>query len=94
MTVYVKNEAMDFITLDENDQVIHDIESGDIHYIDNISKCIIECLSKPLSADELIDKLIKIFDGNLDEIRTDTLEFIQQLVEKRILLVVEDKHEN
>ena len=64
MLKYVTNPKMEFISLDDSEQVIHDTGSGDIHYINAISKVILEQLSVPLTFDELIAKLLELFDGD------------------------------
>ena len=87
MKSYVISPKMEYIPLDENEQVIHDTESGDIHYVDEISTIILSHLSKPMTADELIAKLIDTFEGDPDVIRADTLEFLDELAGKKSSLL-------
>ncbi len=90
MKTYKISKSIEYIPLDENEQVLHDTETGDIHYLDEISGIILEYLKTPLTADTLVAKLLEMFVGNPDEIRTDTMEFLSVMVEKKILLVAEE----
>lgn len=90
MQTYKISKSIEYIPLDENEQVLHDTETGDIHYLDEISGIILEQLKTPLTADILIEKLLEMFEGNPDEIRADTMEFLGELVEKKIVLVTEE----
>ena len=92
MKKYKTNPNMEFIPLDESEQVIHDNESGDIHYIDETSVVILDLLSTPMASDELIGKLLDMFDGNPDEIRADTIEFLDELVAKNIITETENEN--
>ncbi len=91
MKKYIKNKTMEYIELDESETVINDIESGDIHYIDEVSTIILKQLEKALSFEELIVALLELFEGNEHEIRQDTAEFLNELVQKNIILEVEDE---
>lgn len=92
MKKYKTNPSMEFIPLDETEQVIHDNESGDIHYVDETSAVILDLLSSPMTSDELIGKLLDMFEGDPDEIRADTIEFLDELVAKNIIIA--DENEN
>jgi len=90
MKKYIKNNAMEYLELDEAETVIYDVEKGNIHYVDEISIIILQQLEKAMSFEELISALLEIFEGDENEIRSDTAEFIEALVEKKILLEVEN----
>jgi len=90
MKKYIKNNAMEYLELDEAETVIYDVEKGNIHYVDEISIIILQQLEKAMSFEELISALLEIFAGDENEIRSDTAEFIEALVEKKILLEVEN----
>lgn len=92
MKKYFINKSLEFIPLDESEQVVHDSESGDIHYVDEISSVILDLLSYPMTSDELINKLLDMYEGDPDEIRADTLEFLEELVEKNIITEIEDEN--
>ena len=83
---------MELIPLDESEQVIHDNESGDIHYVDDTSTIILDLLTSPMTSDELIDKLLDMFEGDPDEIRADTIEFLEELVSKNIITETENEN--
>lgn len=91
MKLYKINPTMEFVPLDESEQVIHDTKSGDIHYVDETSTVILDMLSSPMTADELVDKLLEMFDGDPDEIRADTLEFLEEMIAKNVVLVIDDE---
>jgi len=82
---------MEYIALDDEETVIHDTESGSIHYIDQISTIILQQMENPVTFEELIAALLEIFEGDENEIRSDTAAFLQELQEKNILLTAEDK---
>ena len=90
MKTYQISKSMEYIPLDETEQVIHNTENGDIHYLDEISSIILEHLKTPLTACALLDKLLALFEGDPEEIRTDTMEFLGEMVEKKIVLVTEE----
>lgn len=90
MKKYIKNNAMEYLELDEAETVIYDVEQGNIHYVDEISIIILQQLEKAMSFEELISALLEIFEGDENEIRSNTVEFIEALVEKKILLEVEN----
>ena len=41
MKKYLKNVEMEYIVLDDAETVIHDMETGNIHYVDQISTVIL-----------------------------------------------------
>lgn len=92
MKKYKINPSMELIPLDESEQVIHDNESGDIHYVDDTSTIILDLLTSPMTSDELIDKLLDMFEGDPDEIRADTIEFLEELVSKNIITETENEN--
>ena len=91
MKLYKTNPSMELIPLDETEQVIHDSESGDIHYLDEISSIILSQLAEPITLDALLERLLEMFDGDPDEIRADTLEFLEELTAKNVVLVTDDE---
>lgn len=91
MKKYKTNPIMEFIPLDETEQVIHDSENGDIHYLDEISCIILSQLDEPITLDALLERLLEIFDGDHEKIRTDTLEFLEEMTAKNVVLVTDDE---
>ena len=81
---------MEFIPLDETEQVIHDNESGDIHYLDEISGIILSQLAESITLDTLLERLLEMFDGEPEEIRADTVEFLEEMAAKNVVLVTDD----
>lgn len=91
MITYRINPIMEFIPLDETEQVIYDGESGDIHYLDEISSVILSQLNQPLTLDALVERLLELFEGDSDEIRSDTLEFLNEMTTKNVVLIADDE---
>ncbi len=92
MKKYIKNQNMEYIELDETETVIHDTETGNIHYIDQVSTIILQQLESALTFEELIAALLEMFEGDEGEIRADTAEFLKLLSDKNIVLEVEDEN--
>ena len=90
MKKYITNPNMEFIPLDETEQVIHDNESGDIHYLDEISGIILSQLAESITLDTLLERLLEMFDGEPEEIRADTVEFLEEMAAKNVVLVTDD----
>lgn len=88
MKKYVKNKNMEYIELDETETVIHDTESGSIHYLDQVSTIILQTLEEPLSFDALIEALLEMFEGDESVIRNDTAEFLTEMIQKNIVTEV------
>ena len=84
----VKNVEMEYIVLDDAETVIHDTETGNIHYVDQISTVILQQLESPIALNDLFAILLEMFDGNENEIKNDTAEFIKEMVQKKIVLEV------
>ena len=88
MKKYLKNVEMEYIALDDAETVIHDTETGNIHYVDQISTVILQQLESPIALNDLFAMLLEMFDGNENEIKNDTAEFIKEMVQKKIVLEV------
>lgn len=88
MKKYLKNVEMEYIVLDDAETVIHDTETGNIHYVDQISTVILQQLESPIALNDLFAILLEMFDGNENEIKNDTAEFIKEMVQKKIVLEV------
>ena len=88
MKKYLKNVEMEYIVLDDAETVIHDTETGNIHYVDQISTVILQQLESPTALNDLFAILLEMFDGNENEIKNDTAEFIKEMVQKKIVLEV------
>lgn len=83
---YVKNTSMEFLDIDDDNIVVYDFDSGDIHYISETGKVILSVLDKELQFEELITKLCKIYSAEKSEIESDVRDFLNELIEKKVVL--------
>ena len=88
MRKYYRNSEMEFIGV-EDTLAIFDPTTGDTVVLDKSAFEIISLLEQPASIDEIIKQLCKLFDGNADTIKEDVQEFIESMVEQKILLSIE-----
>lgn len=72
----------------DGETVMMSINSGEYFGLDPVGSRIWELIENPIPIDQLIDKLIDEFDVSRDECEIDTLEFLNQLQEKKLLLVL------
>lgn len=66
-------------------------EAGDYYGISATAKRIWELLEQPVTVDELCAKLASEYDGDLEEIRREALEFLGELLHHGLIRVVETK---
>lgn len=85
--VYKKNEAMDYIAVDDTSLVIFDPESGDTHFFDETGTDILNCLSEPCALDDLLDSLCKIYEASPSDIRADVEDFLADCIAKNVVIV-------
>lgn len=86
--VYIKNTDMEFIEVDEKTLVVFDSESGDTHYIDEVGIDIVNVLNDPCDIDMLVERLTAIYDTEPDVIRTDVIDFLNDLISKKIVKIL------
>lgn len=83
---YIKNEAMEFLEIDDESMAIYDPDSGDTHYIDAIGIAILSLLDEKAEEAELIDQLCDMYDADREIIAADVRGFLEELVGKRVVL--------
>ena len=85
--LYKKSNRFEFLPNEEEGMVVFDSETGTVGVIDPVGQAILEALDleKGSTLDDLVIKLVEEFDAPEEEIRTDTQEFLNQLVEQDIL---------
>lgn len=83
---YIKNNSMEFLEIDDENVVVYDPESGDTHYISETGKAILSLLDEEIEFDELVSKLCEAYSAERDEIESDVREFLDELVEKKVVL--------
>ena len=62
-----------------------DAEAGKYYGLNEVATTIWNLLDKEMSVDELCDRLTEEFDITLDECRTQILEFLPRLKEKKLI---------
>ena len=83
---YIKNNSMEFLDIDDENIVVYDPESGDTHYISETGKAILSLLDEEIEFDELVSQLCELYSSERDEIESDVREFLDELVEKKVVL--------
>ena len=83
---YIKNNSMEFLDIDDENIVVYDPESGDTHYISETGKAILSLLDTEIEFDELVSNLCELYSSERDEIESDVREFLDELVEKKVVL--------
>ena len=84
--MYIKNEKMDYIETDESSAAVFDPESGDTHFLDEAGIAIMQILEQPHDFNALVEKVCEIYDGARDEIAGDVREFLNDVVQKGIVV--------
>ena len=85
---YLKNQSMEFLDIDDDNVVVYDPDSGDTHYISETGKTILALLDENDEVDLLISELCKMYAADKEELRSDVLEFLNELVEKKVLITL------
>ena len=83
---YKKNDSMDYIYADETSLAVFDPESGDTHFFDETGVDILNFLSTPCDLDTLVEMLCKIYDAEPDVIKNDLIDFLAELVAKKVVI--------
>ena len=94
---YRINPEAEILEIDDDNMAVYDTESGDIHYIDNTGKVILDMLKSEISEDLLMQKLYEIYCKDMTdidvpdskvraEITRDVQEFLDELIQKKVIL--------
>lgn len=83
---YIKNDAMEFLEIDDENMAIYDPDSGDTHYIDAIGMAILSLLDEETEEAELINQLCDMYDADREVITADVHGFLENLVVKKVVL--------
>ena len=86
--IYQRNVAMEYTELDESCVVVFDSETHYTHMLDNESSDIIRLLKEPHKLETIVLKISEIYEASTETLKTDIEEFINELIEKRVVLVV------
>jgi len=80
-----RNANMEYIEVDDSNLVVFDPESGDTHFIDEVGSDIVNNLANESTFDDLLLKLCEIYKTERQEIECDVTEFLQQLIDKKVV---------
>jgi PqqD family protein of HPr-rel-A system len=83
---YMKNEKMEYMSLDGGEEIVFDPESGNTHFLDQVGTDIINILDKPKSIESIIDELSKMYEADKLEMESDVKEFMSNLLEKQVVV--------
>lgn len=86
--MYIRNSAMEYLEIDDDNLVVYDNESGDSHYIDATGKVILEILESEVTEEELIGQLCEIYSATAEEITDDVREFLGELITKKVVVTL------
>ncbi|HCT30460.1 MAG TPA: lasso peptide biosynthesis PqqD family chaperone [Bacteroidales bacterium] len=73
----------------DGEKVMMSVENGEYFGLDSVGSRIWEMIENPVKVETLIDYLIDEFDVSKQQCEIDTLEFLNELLEKKLLIVVE-----
>ena len=86
MPNYKQSPHIQVIPLDDNESVLYDEKSGDMHYINTISRIIFSLFERPQTKEKVVHQLINMFEGEAEQIEKEASEMIDTLYAKRILV--------
>lgn len=72
----------------DGEKVMMSIESGEYFGLDPVGSRIWELIENPIQVEKLIELLLEEFEVNQEQCEIDTIEFLDQLHEKKLLLLV------
>ena len=85
--LFEKNNELDYIPADETSLAIFDPESGDTHFLSETAIDVLSCTENECNILTLLDKLCEIYDATPEEIARDVIEFLAEMIVKKIILV-------
>jgi len=75
----------------DGETVMMSIDNGEYYGLDPIGSRIWELLENPIEVNALLETLLEEFDVTKEQCLDDTLEFLNQLLEKKLLLIISSK---
>lgn len=72
----------------DGETVMMSIENGEYFGLDPVGSRIWELIENPIRIDQLIDLLLDEFEVSREQCELDTLDFINQLLEKKLILTL------
>jgi len=71
----------------DGEKVMMSIESGEYFGLDPVGGRIWELIENPIQVNILIEKLLDEFEVDKELCKTDTLDFLKQLLEKNLIII-------
>lgn len=87
-TMYMKNKDLTYIFTDETSLAVFDPKSGDTHLLDEVGISILDNLNEPISLESLLERLCEEYDATPEEIRSDVEEFLAEMIQKAVVILV------
>lgn len=87
-TMYQKNNDLTYIFTDETSLAIFDPKSGDTHLLDEVGISILNHLNEAMELEKLLENLCQEYAATPDEIRGDVEEFLAEMVQKEVVVLV------
>ena len=90
MSKLILNTQMQEMPLGKGEgTVMYDPDTENTHILDDVALDIINLFREAASAEEVIEKLLEIYDASREKLEKDVLEFVKEAEANRILLPYE-----
>ncbi|MEN8193436.1 MAG: PqqD family peptide modification chaperone [Bacteroidota bacterium] len=89
-SVLARNDKLVFSKVD-GEVIMLSIDNGEYYGLNQVGAEIWGYLNQPCSVETIIEKLRKYFEVSIQKCKTDTLPFIIELIQKKIIIIVEDE---
>jgi hypothetical protein len=84
---YIKRNPEMVTSNIDGEIVMMSIDQGEYYGLDEIGSRIWELLENPITLEQLINKLIEEFEVDEETCKSDTLDFLNQMLEKNIVFI-------
>jgi len=74
----------------DGEKVMMSIENGEYFGLDSVGSRIWELIENPIKVEALVDLLIDEFDVSKEQCEVDTIEFLNELMAKKLLIIVSE----
>jgi len=74
----------------DGEKVMMSIENGEYFGLDSVGSRVWELIENPIRVEELVNLLIDEFDVSKEQCEDDTLEFLNELMAKKLLIIVSE----
>lgn len=74
----------------DGEKVMMSIENGEYFGLDPVGSRIWELIENPIRVESLVNLLVDEFDVTKEQCEIDTLEFLNELMEKKLLIIISE----